>query len=353
VPGIVLFLAYLGAITGEARYTQLAMAGVATIQRRVERSAGGQVAIGAFSGLGGILYLLSHLMVLWQKPELLAAPRAIEGRLPELIDLDEEHDLIGGAAGCLAGLLSMNHVAPSDSTVSKAVICGHHLVECTRVMEQGVGWVNPRLGSRPLAGLSHGAAGIAWALLMLSELTGCAVFRQTALAALEYERSLFDHAKGNWPDLRELGGQSGGGQDRFMTAWCHGAPGIGLTRISILNYVNNARIHEEIDAALASTIAFGFDGNHSLCHGALGNLEFVYQASIILRDPELEHHVRRATARIVARIEKDGWLCGVPLAVETPGLMTGLAGIGYGLLRLAAPDIVPSVLMLEPPRLRI
>ena len=29
--------------------------------------------------------------------------------------------------------------------------------------------------------------------------------------------------------------------------------------------------------------------------------------------------------------------------------MAGLAGIGYGLLRLAAPERVPSVLLLEPP----
>jgi lantibiotic modifying enzyme len=30
--------------------------------------------------------------------------------------------------------------------------------------------------------------------------------------------------------------------------------------------------------------------------------------------------------------------------------MTGLAGIGYGLLRLAHPELVPSVLVLEPHR---
>ncbi len=32
--------------------------------------------------------------------------------------------------------------------------------------------------------------------------------------------------------------------------------------------------------------------------------------------------------------------------------MMGLAGIGYGLLRLAAPERVPSVLVLEPPKLK-
>ena len=39
----------------------------------------------------------------------------------------------------------------------------------------------------------------------------------------------------------------------------------------------------------------------------------------------------------------------MPLGVETPGLMTGLAGIGYGLLRLAAPERVPNVLGLAAP----
>jgi len=33
--------------------------------------------------------------------------------------------------------------------------------------------------------------------------------------------------------------------------------------------------------------------------------------------------------------------------------MTGLAGIGYGLLRIAVPEGVPSLLALEPPRVTI
>ena len=59
----------------------------------------------------------------------------------------------------------------------------------------------------------------------------------------------------------------------------------------------------------------------------------------------------RRAALILEEIDREGWLCGVPLGVESPGLMTGLAGIGYGLLRLAEPTRVPSVLVLEPPML--
>ncbi|NUO58509.1 MAG: hypothetical protein HOV78_17720, partial [Hamadaea sp.] len=38
--------------------------------------------------------------------------------------------------------------------------------------------------------------------------------------------------------------------------------------------------------------------------------------------------------------------CGTPGNAATPGLLTGLAGIGHGLLRLAAPDAVAPVLLL-------
>ena len=103
--------------------------------------------------------------------------------------------------------------------------------------------------------------------------------------------------------------------------------------------------------ALKTTLAEGFDQNHSLCHGDLGNLELLLQASLILVDPRWQTEVDRLAAMILECIERHGWRCGLPLGVESPGLMTGLAGIGYGLLRLAEPARVPSVLVLAPPPL--
>ena len=108
----------------------------------------------------------------------------------------------------------------------------------------------------------------------------------------------------------------------------------------------------EIDTALKTTLTEGFGGNHSLCHGDLGNLELLLQASEALNDPQWRHQVNRLASMVLESIDKNGWLCGSPLGIESPGLMTGLAGIGYGLLRLAEPMRVPSVLVLEPPPLQ-
>lgn len=105
----------------------------------------------------------------------------------------------------------------------------------------------------------------------------------------------------------------------------------------------------EIRTAVRATLAEGFGFNHSLCHGDLGNLELVREAGRVLEDEALEAEAKRIAGRVLAQIEQEGPRCGASIHTEIPGLLTGLAGIGYGLLRAARPDQVPSVLLLETP----
>jgi lantibiotic modifying enzyme len=50
---------------------------------------------------------------------------------------------------------------------------------------------------------------------------------------------------------------------------------------------------------------------------------------------------------VLGSLDQYGARCGTPNEVPTPGLLCGLAGIGYGLLRLGFADQVPSVLLLD------
>ena len=355
LPGIALFLSYLGAITQEAHYTRLARAAMAAMERHLKRSKQHLKLIGAFDGWGGIIYTQAHLGSLWNDSALLADAEQIVDLLPPLIERDDQLDIIGGAAGCIGGLVSLYHCAPSQKTLDTAIQCGDQLIARAQLMESGVAWVTPIPATKPLAGFSHGAAGIAWALLQLYRLTGEERFRTTAMQAEAYERSLFSRENGNWPDLRKLDTPfqaTDGDQYSFMTTWCYGAPGIGLARLSSIEQVDGAAIRAEIDTSLRTTMSHGFGLNHSLCHGDIGNLELLLQASSVLDKPEWGFQVERIAAMILDSFDRYGWLCGNPLRVESPGLMTGLAGIGYGLLRLAAPSRVPSVLVLAPPWLR-
>jgi type 2 lantibiotic biosynthesis protein LanM len=349
LPGVALFLAYLGAVTQTERYTELAQAATDTLRRQMERSEYITL-LGGFSGWGGVIYTLAHLGVLWQQPALLTEAERLVERLPGLVEQDDQFDVISGAAGCIGGLLALHRCAPSERTLAAAIQCGDHLLNRAQPQRQGIGWFSA-LARQPLAGMAHGAAGIAWALFELAAVSGIGRFRTAACAALAYERSLFSAPAGNWPDLRIRKGtdqSAEADEPHFMTAWCHGAAGIGLARLRTLSSLNDSHTAAEINMALQTTLANGFGHNHSLCHGDLGNLELLLQASETFA-PQWRCEVKRQADLILDQITQDGWRCGLPLGVESPGLMTGLAGIGYGLLRLAAPGRVPSVLVLAPP----
>jgi type 2 lantibiotic biosynthesis protein LanM len=356
LPGVVIFLAYLAEVTGEERYRRLAQAGWRTLwnQRELLRSAA--LPIGAFDGWGGLLWTLSHLARLWDDRTCLEEARAIVALLPDLVTRDSVFDLIAGSAGCLAGLLAFHRADPADQTLGMAVVCGEHLLARARPGERGAAWLSSSMegfAAAPLAGFAHGACGIAWALLELASVTGDGRFRRAALDAFEYERTLFAPEQGNWRDIRRLKSLQLArkvGDDIFMLAWCHGAPGAGLARLRALRHVDDPELRTEAGIAVASTLARGFDRNHCLCHGDLGNAELLLEAAGVLDDgPRWRVEADRAASRVLESIAQHGWISGLPQGVEVPGLMTGLAGIGYGLLRMAMPERVPSVLLLDPP----
>lgn len=360
--GIALFLGYLGLLTGERRYTELARLSLNAVRAQVEqqKKQNQETNLGAFSGLSSVLYLLMHMSVLWHEPTLLDEAEALATLLPALIEKDQSLDIVSGVAGCILTLSALHTLRPAEQVRKIACQCGDHLLATARKMEVGLAW-QTIAGEKPLGGFAHGTSGIALSLLKLAHLSGEQHYYQTALDALAYDRSLYQPAEQNWADLRTFAaqlmqarraqqatGEQSDGQ-ACMVAWCHGAAGIGLGRLGGLPYLDNTLTRQEIERAIQTTIARGLKDNHSLCHGALGNLDLLVQAVEVLKLPHHRKLLAETTASVLESINACGWVAGVPLGVETPGLMTGLAGIGYELLRLAEPERVPSVLLLEPP----
>src|SRR5581483_159266 len=121
-----------------------------------------------------------------------------------------------------------------DELVDSARQCGQHLLAMRSGVEGQRAWRN--FARLPLTGFAHGAAGIAIALLKLSRVTGITEFGDAAIEAFAYERGLFDSTYSNWPDLRDS--VIGAGQPGFSTSWCHGAPGIGFSRLMAMDKGN-------------------------------------------------------------------------------------------------------------------
>lgn len=356
LPGIALFLAHLGALTGDERSTTLARLALQTlrVQMHFQQATTGWSCIGAFNGAGSVIYCLAHLGALWHEPALYQEAAKIVAQLPDLIRADTYLDIMGGAAGCIAALLSLYVCVPSEQTLAMALQCGDHLLKHARAQPQGIGWIIPN-EQAPLAGMGHGNAGIALNLLRLWAVSKEERFREAALAAMEYERRLFSSSHNNWPDLRtEVSNApqtSDEGQASYMMAWCHGAPGIGLARLGSLQYHDDAAIRAEIHAAIQALLVEGFGRNHALCHGDMGNLETLLTATQLLPECYAREKFAPLQASLLQSMAESGWRSGMPLEVETPGLMLGLAGTGYALLRQAAPERVPSLLLLAPPQL--
>lgn len=353
LPGIALFLAYLGELNHDQRYTDMARLVVTTLRRIFVPRAGlwrwGKV--GAFDGLGSLIYLFSHLGALWHDP---AFYQEAEEMLPlacSLLPHDDSCDLLGGTAGCLMALLSLYAVSPRETTLVAAIQCGDHILSRARTMPRGIAW-SPEENIVPLAGISHGNAGIALSLLRLAMVSGDERFTEAALAAMEYERSVFLPEKRNWPDLREVQALPGAEELatlKCMTAWCHGAPGVGLARLASLQCHDDALVRAEIDAVVQTVLTEGFGRNHSLCHGDMGNLEVLLLATRYLPERYSWEKTEPLQAALLTSMRTQGWFSGIARPIETPGLMLGLSGTGYALLRLADPERIPSVLVLDPP----
>ncbi|WP_424639306.1 type 2 lanthipeptide synthetase LanM family protein [Embleya sp. AB8] len=345
--GIALFLARLGVVTGERRHVDLAIESLWRVRRQLEEPTAAGVGAAGFAGLPGVAYALMHI-----------GACAGEDRMPPVADVVRliaqrsreggpySPDVLGGDAGTIAALLAVHAHTGSAQALEIALACGARLVERAEPRAEGLAWPH-EAHAKALVGFSHGAGGIGWALAKLAAVTGDGTMREAALAAFAHERAEYRPQWHNWPDYRR-DRRAPDAPVSHMYGWCHGAPGIGLARADVLglhDMRDTPALREDLRLALSATVRAGArPGSHCLCHGSLGNAELL----LLAREHGL-HHGPGPTGFAAAAIE-EGPRCGTPQHVETPSLMTGLAGIGYGMLRLATPERVPSLLLLRPPQ---
>jgi lantibiotic modifying enzyme len=211
----------------------------------------GRATLGGAAGLGSQIYALVHLARRLKDGELLhLATRAAAWFIPKRIALDETLDVFGGSAGSILGLLALWATEGDCHVLNAAVQCGDHLLQKRVRTESGhLAWPSTWI-TRPLTGFAHGAAGIAYALLRLSEAAGEPRFRQAAEEGIAYETAVYSAKSRNWPDFRVPSGSQG---DQFMVAWCNGAAGVGLGRLGSLSVLDTPAIRLDIANALETT----------------------------------------------------------------------------------------------------
>jgi lantibiotic biosynthesis protein len=276
--------------------------------------------------------------------------------------LNSQHalDVINGNAGAIPALLWLARRPGLERLRDLALACGEELCHTAKRTSGLCYWEanlagGPGFNSPPLTGLSHGASGMALALLELYAEARIPDFLETARGAFAYEDSLFNPDQGNWLDLRQPFSNAGGVlTGTFATAWCHGAPGIALARLCAMRLDSERAEQHEAMARIALTTTISalernlasprFDA--TLCHGLTGLSEVVLIFAEAFDDDNLRATVTHTVEELIQRYGASGdWPSGIPGGGPNPSLMTGTAGIGHHFLRVHCPQQVPPILL--------
>ena len=294
-------------------------------------------------GLGGLLLALVILEDLGVGSCRATAARWVEGLSEARIAEDPVLDLIGGSAGLLGPLLAVGN--PQAQALAQHA--GQRLLDA----QQADGSWAVVTGSErvTLAGLSHGAAGMMLALARLYRFNGETAYLQAIERAWAWEQQQFDALSGNWRDLRDRAGT----QSPFMSSWCHGAPGIALSRMALLGLgLNDSALKAEIEVALHTTVRQASRVDH-LCCGTAGRVAILRLAAQHLG----ESHWAEQAAILEAQGVQRAVVIGSPTAPAfallpdepahwvLPGLMTGLSGIALALDSSAASQTMLASLL--------
>ena len=261
--------------------------------------------------------------------------RELAALMPESVDADDVDDLLTGSAGGIVPMLRLCRASGDATYLDIASRVGDRLCDRARVQDGKACWPHERW-TEGLGGFGHGVTGIGWALHKLAAATGQARHLAMAEAAFAFEDALFDKVEGNWRDLR------GVGTEKFSVAWCHGAMGIGLAWVD-LGLTHGVR-QQVLRQAVQGLWRKGMGINHhGLCHGDLGSWELLDHALKGGWAPE-DMSREALEAGIVGSLETHGAYCGMVGEALSPGLMAGVGGIAYQLLRMDPRCALPSVL---------
>lgn len=269
--------------------------------------------VGAYLGLGSQIWFR----------------RSLEGcDLATAVAADQQYDVLMGMAGAIVPLLDIGQI-------DQARDIGDRLVDAAQIVDGKAHWPSIRWPTG-LGGFAHGSTGIGWALDRLALATGEDRHAALAAAAQRYEEALYKIDRNGWLDIRE--------KDRIGTAWCHGAAGIGVAAADLWRRSERPQHLDVLRRSARSVWPASFGWNHTLCHGDLGCWEVVQEAISAgvgpagLSRQELDAHV-------IGGLEEFGAVSGLARDAFSPGLLPGLGGVAYQLLRTHPASDLPSVLL--------
>ncbi|WP_075814817.1 lanthionine synthetase LanC family protein [Corynebacterium sp. CNJ-954] len=230
---------------------------------------------------------------------------------------------------------------------------------CDVVVDRAL-FTNSNESGAGLLGFAHGSSGVVYALSIAVEKVGSIDDRKRIFSLLErisyWESAIVDRFGGTWPDLREDPSNRG---DAGFNAWCHGSAGA----LICWSYVASktgfpatvlGRARRLMSSALEETINslenLSYGSNHSLCHGASGNIAILNayftgelaQPNVGTEAPETSRTL--ASIALAHRSFLRPWCSGAMPGVRNQGLFMGMSGTLLSIASVSDPELLRGVL---------
>lgn len=302
---------------------------------------------GVFCGEGSILYALNILYEIYDDSKYKLYFDKWLSCMETIISEDCLFDLISGNSGIVLVLINMYKKTGTPTYLQKAIQIAEQLIEDMVTDKGKVGWKS-EVVPEVLAGFAHGNSGFIEMFSRLYEVYPQAKYLRVLSRLVEYENSLYSEKNNNWTDLRKFSEED---QNRDQPiAWCHGAAGILLSRLTLYNAIKNSgetalfqQVIKDISLAKNKLIEDGLHAGFCLCHGNMGNLLILKRYAEIFDDKQVRSICDSRFEQILEFLNDQNVL---PTELYNPGFMTGLSGIAYALLKYTMPEL-PLIIGVE------
>ena len=119
-----------------------------------------------------------------------------------------------------------------------------------------------------------------------------------------------------------------------MCGWCHGAPGILLSRMALLDILpDNEQIKKDLRRAVNALFYGEPENKICLCHGLAGNL--MVMKKYLAQNPD--QNLKKEYRKQFGYLEEKLWSTERLMVTETlnPAFMNGITGVGMALMLLS------------------
>ncbi len=353
-PGVVLFLLELYKTTGERAHLDEAKAGADDLVANLSK--GDAFDGGLYTGVAGRAFVLAET---WRasgdKRYREAALRGVAllhenaKKTGAGVEWSDSADIISGTAGIALFLLYAARMLGDDRAIELAASAGRRLAELGQPEQGGLKWAISPSVKNLYPNFSHGTAGASYTLATLYGVTHEKPLLDAALAGTAYLEAVADHANGackvfhHEPDGKEL----------FYLSWCHGGAGTLRLFYRLSDVTGDRKWLDRIDCYARGITAMGapverspgYWNNISQCCGNAGVSEFFLSLHRLWPDKGYLAVARRGADDILAKAtEENGGLKWIQaetrvrpeIVYAQTGRMQGAAGVGTLFLHLDA-----------------